>query len=117
MDTPAKITWKYLEPKPGSIYRHLFLKGRNISARTIYGCYARDDEPMSPEQIAADRGIPLEVVREAIAYCESRPSELERDSALEDALLDARGINDPGFDGRLRTLTPEEKLAIIRKFS
>jgi len=71
---------------------------------------------MTPPQIAVDRNLPLPVVLEAIAYCESQPAEVDRDEALEEALLDARGINEPGFDGRLRTLSPEEKLAIIRKF-
>jgi len=71
---------------------------------------------MTPEEIAADRNLSIEVVLEAIAYCESNPPELERDYALEASLLAARGMNDPGFDGRLRTLTPEEKTAITRKF-
>ena len=72
---------------------------------------------MTPEQIASDRKLPLEAVLEAIAYRESDPPELEQDYALEDALLDARGINDPYFDGRVRTLTPEEKVVILRKFA
>ena len=117
METHPITTWKYLAPKPGSKYRQLFVIGHNISARGLYGCYSRDDEPMTPEQIASDRKLPLEAVLEAIAYCESDPPELERDYALEDALLDARGINDPNFDGRLRTLTPEEKVVILRRFA
>ena len=117
METQPTTKWKYLAPKPGSKYRQLFVKGRNISARGLYGCYARDDEPMTPDEISADRNLPLEVVLEAIAYCESDPPDLARDYALEEALMDARGINDPSFDGRLRTLTPEEKMAIIRKFA
>jgi hypothetical protein len=71
---------------------------------------------MTTEQIAADRNLPLEVVLEAIAYCESDPPELARDFALEEALMQARGIHEPGFDGRLRTLTPEETLDIMRRF-
>ena len=116
METQPATIWKYLAPKPGSKYRQLFVKGRNIAVRNLYGCYARDDEPMTPEQIAADRNLPLAVVQEAIAYCQSNPAELERDFALEEALLAAHGINDPGFDGRLRTLEPKEKIVIIRKF-
>jgi hypothetical protein len=117
MEAQPTTTWKHLAPKPGSKYRQLFVKGRNISARGLYGCYARDDEPMTPEQIATDRNLPIEVVLEAIAYCESDPPELARDYALEEAFLNARGINDPSFDGRLRTLTPEEQIAIVRKFA
>ena len=116
MDAQPATTWKHLAPKLGSKYRQLFVKGRNISARNLYACYARDDEPMTPEQIAADRDLPLAVVHEAIAYCQGNPPELARDDALQEALLDARGINDAAFDGRLRTLGPEEKVAILRKF-
>ena len=117
MQTPPKTIWKHLAPKPGSKYMQLFVKGRNISARSLYGCYAREEEPMSPAEIAEDRGLSLAVVLEAIAYCESDPPELARDFALEAALADARGINEPGFDGRLRTLSPEEKVAITRRFN
>jgi hypothetical protein len=116
METQPATTWKHLGPKPGSKYRQLFVKGRNISARSLYGCYARNDEPMTPEQIAEDRNLPVEVVREAIAYCESDPPELARDFAMEEAMLTARGIHQPAFDGRLQTLTPEEKMDIIRRF-
>lgn len=117
VQTQPTTTWKYLAPKPGSSYRQLFVKGRNISARSLYGCYARDDEPMTAEQIAADRNLPLEVVQEAIAYCESEPPELARDFALGEALLNARGIRDPDFDGRLQTLAPDEKANISRRFA
>lgn len=71
METTSTTTWKYLAPKPGSKYRQLFVKGRNISARSLYGCYAREDEPITPEEIAADRKLPLEVILEAFSYCES----------------------------------------------
>jgi hypothetical protein len=116
MQSQPATTWKHLAPKPGSQYRQLFVKGHNISARSLYDPYTRDDEPMTPDQIAADRNLPLEVVLEAIAYCQSDPPEIARDFALQSALLDARGINEPRFDGRLRTLSPEEKIAITRRF-
>jgi hypothetical protein len=116
MERKPAMTWTHLAPKPGSKYRQLFVRGRNIAARTLYGCYARGDDPMTPEEIADDRNLPLEAVLESIAYCETDPPELSRDFALEEALLEARGIHDAEFDGRLRTLAPEEKIAILRKF-
>jgi len=116
MESNSTTSWKYLAPKPGSKYRQLFLKGRNIAARTIYGCFVGDESPMSPEEIADDRNIPLEAVLEAIAYCDSDPPELIRDYELEAALLNARGMNAASFDGRLGTLSPEETMAILRKF-
>src|SRR5207249_1862197 len=102
--------YKYLAPKPGSNYKHLFVKDRWISARTIYGKNVRDEEPMTPEEIAADYNLPLEAVREAITYCESNPPELAQDYAREEAWMEAIGANDPNYkyNPQPRLLTAEE---------
>jgi hypothetical protein len=100
--------YKYLVPKPKSAYRQLFVKDRWISARTLYGKYAREANPMTPEEIAADCNVPLEAVREAIAYCESNPPELTEDYAREEALIAATGMNDPNYRGRPKLLSPQE---------
>jgi uncharacterized protein (DUF433 family) len=105
-DTPK--TWKYLVPKPRSSYKQLFVKDRWVSARTLYGKYAREDEPMTPEEIAADYNLPLEAVLESIAYCESNPPELLEDYAREEAIMEAMGMNDPNYDGRPKRLSPQE---------
>lgn len=102
--------YKYLAPKPGSNYKHLFIKDRWISARTLYGAHVRDEEPMTLEEIAADYNLPLEAVQEAVAYCESNPPELARDYAREEAWMEAIGANDPNYkyNPRPRLLTAEE---------
>ncbi len=100
--------YKYLVRKPKSVYKQLFVKDRWIAARTIYGKYAREESPMTPEQIARDVDLPLEAVREAIAYCESNPPELVEDYAREEAVMEATGMNEPKYDGRPRVLTPQE---------
>ena len=89
--------YKYLARKPKSVYKQLFIKERWIAARTLYGMYAREESPMTPEQIAADYDLPLEAVQEAIAYCESNPPELLDDYAREQALTEAAGMNEPGY--------------------
>src|SRR5215831_6026598 len=90
--------WAYLAPKPGSCYRQLFVKGRNISARALYGQYVDGDEPgMSPEELAADYDVPLAAVLEAIAYCEADPPEIRQDWEAEEALAEATGINNPDY--------------------
>jgi len=101
--------YKYLARKPKSNYKQLFIKDRWISARTLYGKYAREEEPMTPEEIASDYELPLEAVLEAIAYCESNPPELTQDFAREEALMEATGMNDPNYDGKPRFLTPQER--------
>jgi hypothetical protein len=36
--TPA-TTWKFLVPNPKSAYKQMFVKGRRIRARSLYGRY------------------------------------------------------------------------------
>ena len=102
--------YKYLARKPKSVYKQLFIKERWISARTLYGKYAREEEPMTPEEIAADYNLPLDAVREAIAYCESNPPELAQDYAREEAWMEAIGANDPNYkyNPQPRLLSAEE---------
>ncbi len=106
--------WKYLDRKPGSCYKQLFVKGRNIAARTLYGRCMSAEEPMTAEEIAADYNLPLEVVLEAIAYCESNPPEIASDWAAEEALAEATGMNDPNYQGKPKALPPQE-MARLRK--
>src|SRR5262245_23872859 len=89
--------FKYLVRKPRSVYKQLFVKDRWIAARTLYGKYVNEDEPMSVEEIAADYDLPIEAVREAIAYCESNPPEIAGDLARDEALMKAVGITDPDY--------------------
>jgi uncharacterized protein (DUF433 family) len=106
--------YKYLVRKPKSVYKQLFIKERWIAARTLYGMYAREDSPMTPEQIAADYDLPPEAVHEALAYCESNPPELAEDHAREEAVMQATGMNDPGYDGWPKVLTPQEMSRLRR---
>ncbi len=107
-------TYQYLVRKPKSVYKQLFIKDRWIAARTLYGMYAREESPMTPEEIAADYDLPLESVREAIAYCESNPPELKEDHAREEAVMEATGMSAPGYDGQPKVLTPQEMSRLRR---
>jgi uncharacterized protein (DUF433 family) len=83
--------FKYLSRKPGSNYKHLFVKDRWVSARTLYGRHVSEEMPMTVQEIAADYDLPLEAVAEAIRYCESNPPELAEDYAREEARIEAAG--------------------------
>jgi uncharacterized protein (DUF433 family) len=89
--------WQYLARDPKSSYTQLSIKGWRIRARTLYGNYTSAEEPMTIEEIAKDRNLPIEAVREAIAYCETNPPEIERDFRYEEAIMDASGMNEPGY--------------------
>src|SRR4051812_6849659 len=99
MDSPPATTWVYLARKPGSSYRQLFINGTRIAARTLYSLFVPgDDWPgMNAEEIAADYRLPVEAVREAIAYCQSDPPEICADLAMEEAIVEASGMNDADY--------------------
>src|SRR5262249_48311405 len=119
MSAPQPTTWIYLARKPSSNYRQLFIKGRNISARTLYGQYldGEDGPGRTPEQLAEDFDLPLEAVREAIAYCESNPPEIRADWEMEEALMEATGMNDPDYKYHPspKILSPEEHHRITQR--
>ncbi len=110
MNQPTSTTWKYLERDPLSKYKQLSIKGRRIKARSLYGMFMRAEEPRTPEEIAADYGLPLEVVLEAIAYCQSDPPEIREDFEREERLAKATGMDKPG--GKYRILSPEERVRL-----
>lgn len=109
MDTPSN-KYKYLTNKPKSVYKQLFVKDRWISARTLYGKYVNEEEPMTPQEIAADYELPVEAVLEGIAYCESNPPEIAQDFAADEALMEATGMNDPNYKNNPspKILSPQE---------
>jgi uncharacterized protein (DUF433 family) len=114
-DGAPRPQYKYLWPKRNSVYKQLFVMGR-IAPWIIHGAYVHEEEPMTMEQIAYDRDIPLEAVQEAIAYYESNPPEMLEDFRREDARAEAAGLNDPGYklNPQPKILSPEERAAIRR---
>jgi uncharacterized protein (DUF433 family) len=108
--------YKYLERDSFSSLKQLSIKGRRIRARTIYGAYMSEESPMTPEEIAADRNLPVEAVLEAIAYCETNPPEIEEDFRREEALMKATGLDrqSPSTPYTYQPLTPQQRAAINR---
>src|SRR5688572_13471539 len=102
--------WKHLAPNPKSAYKQLLVQGTRIRARVLYGLYMRAEEPLTPEEIAAAYSLPLEAVREAIAYCQTNPPEIGEDFRREERLMEATGMNDPDYKygGKYRMLSPQE---------
>src|SRR5690349_20330839 len=111
MNTPTTTQWVYLAPNPKSAYKQLSLKGTRIRAEIIYGLTVDGSEPMTPEEVAADCNLPIEAVREAIAYCQSMPPEIDEDHRKEELVMEATGMNDPDYKygGKYKILSPEER--------
>jgi uncharacterized protein (DUF433 family) len=91
-----QMQWKHLESHPQSSYKQLFLKGTRIRAESIYAQVADGDPPptTTPEEIAEYMNLPLDAVREAIAYCESDPPGLREDHRRQREYLQAKGLMD-----------------------
>jgi hypothetical protein len=70
---------------------------------------------MTPEEIAAEYSLPLEAVQEAIAYCQSNPVEVDEDFRREEELMEATGMNDPGYKYRPtpREIPAQERTRIL----
>jgi hypothetical protein len=71
---------------------------------------------MTPEEIAAEFDLPLEAVKEAIAYCQSNPPEIAQDLEREERLMEASGMNDPDYKlgGKFKVVPPEEVARILK---
>jgi|SRR5882724_3078305 len=108
--------WQYLEHDPMSSYRQLSIKGRRVKARTLYGLFMNAEEPLTIEQIAQEYDVPVEAVKEAIAYCQSDPLELQQDYRFDEMMMEALGMNDPNykFHGHPKSISPEERARIRR---
>src|SRR5262249_31347721 len=96
--TPSiTTTWKYLAPNPKSAYKQLFIQGRRIRARTFYGMHMSSESPLTAEEIANEYNLPVEAVKEAIAYCQSDPPKIREDFDREERKMAATGMNDPDY--------------------
>jgi hypothetical protein len=58
MTGKTKTQYQHLEPRPGSNYRTLFLKGRRIRAAVVEEA-THGPDPSTPEEFAEDYQVPL----------------------------------------------------------
>src|SRR5271156_6408602 len=91
----SRVDYRYLQPKPGSNYRQLFVNGR-IRAEILYR-ETVGSEPLTPAEVAGEYGLPVEAVVEAIDYC-LRYRELLRPSGCPDHAREAARIKAAGRD-------------------
>jgi uncharacterized protein (DUF433 family) len=91
-ETPVE-PWTQLVRRRHSWRKQLYVKGHNMTARQLVGWMTanRFDE----QQAAADLHLPVEAVREAIAYVAQYKDLLETEAEIERLMLargeDARG--------------------------
>jgi uncharacterized protein (DUF433 family) len=112
--SPVPTKYEHLAPHPKSAYRQLFIKGPRIRAWGIDCDHVAQNG--APEKIAADRDLPVEAVREAIAYCASNPPEVRGDLIREEEEMRAAGMFEPAYkvNPTPRILSPEARARIHR---
>jgi uncharacterized protein (DUF433 family) len=94
MMTKAETQYQHLEPRPGSNYRQLWLKGRRIRAAVVDEAIHGPD-PRSPEEFARDYQVPFPAVLEALDYVAQNLPLIQQERDREAARLRARGLIGP----------------------
>jgi uncharacterized protein (DUF433 family) len=90
------VQYQYLEPRPRSHYRQLWVKGRHIRAEVLYR-FTVGAEPRTPEEVAQDFDLPVEAVQEAIDYARGNQELLEAERAREASRMQQLGLDQPPF--------------------
>ena len=94
MSTTTATHYQHLEPRPGSNYRQLFLKGRRIRAAVVYEAIHGPD-PYTPEEFARDYQVHPEAVHEALDYAAREMALIEQERDREATDVHARGLDRP----------------------
>jgi hypothetical protein len=92
--TKTETHYQHLEPRPGSNYKTLFLKGRRIRAAVVDQAVHGPD-PFTPEEFAREYQVPLVAVLEALDYVAKNRPLIEQERDCEAARLRARGLIGP----------------------
>jgi len=87
---PNSLTWKYLCGRPHPWRQQLYIKGHKLLASTVWNDMVANG--LTPEAAAEDRDLPVEVVTEAIRYCEMNADLIRMEAAEEKTRLLASGI-------------------------
>ncbi len=73
--------WQFLVRRQHSWRKQLYVKGRNLTARQLVG--AMNANQMNKEQAAANYHLPIEAVREALAYVVENSDLLRVEAEIE----------------------------------
>src|SRR5437867_2837998 len=92
----TQVHYQHLEPRPGSNYRQLWVKGRHIRAEVLYRLTV-GAERRTPEEVAQDYAHPVEAVYEAIDYARHSQALLEAERVREEARMQQLGLPKPPF--------------------
>ena len=82
--------WQYLVRRQHPWRKQLYVKGRNMTARQLVGSMKANE--LDEAAAAADYRLPVEAVREALAYVERNRELLETEAEIERLMLKRGGV-------------------------
>jgi hypothetical protein len=83
--------WKHLVRRPHPWRRQLYLRGRNMTARQLVGGIRANQ--LDEEKASANYRVPVEAIREALAYVEESSRLLEDEAEIERLMLKREGVS------------------------
>jgi len=92
----VRTAYTFLESRPRSHYRQLWVKGRHLRAEVLYRRTV-GAEALLPEEVAHDYDLPVAAVHEAIAYALHHQALLEAERAREVTRLQQLGLDHPPY--------------------
>jgi len=90
MREAAVEPWQYLVRRQHPWRKQLYVKGRNMTARQLVGSMKANQ--LDEQAAAADNRVPVQAVREALAYVESNRELLETEAEIERLMLKRGGV-------------------------
>jgi uncharacterized protein (DUF433 family) len=88
VETPVQ-PWKHLVARRHPWRKQLSIKGRNMTVRQLLSTVQASR--FTEEQAAADLDLPVEAIREALAYARENAALLDYETAYERLRLEQRG--------------------------
>jgi hypothetical protein len=82
--------WQYLVRRQHPWRQQLYVKGRSLTARHLVGSMKANQ--LDEAATAADYCLPIEAVREALAYVEKNRDLLETEAEIERLMLKRGGV-------------------------
>ncbi len=89
LETPVE-PWKHLVARRHPWRKQLFIRGRNMTVRVLVGTLKANG--FTEEEAAQDLHLPVEAIREALAYFEANPEVIALDAAYEQYQRKLHGV-------------------------
>jgi len=83
--------WQYLEQRPHKWRKQLYFKGKRLRPYVVW--IGMQTENLTISEAADNWDLPIDAIKEAIAYCESETNLLNKEAKEEKQLLEAKGYS------------------------